>query len=52
MTRKSRRELERAIDDLGTTDPTDAVDLTVRYAVVDAEGAVVDGFTKELAPDR
>lgn len=52
MTRKSRRELERAIEDLGATESTDPVDVTLRYAVVDGDGAVVDEFTRELAPDR
>lgn len=49
MTRRTRRELDRAIDDLAGTDTDDPPD---RYVicrhVVDGDGEVIDVHTKEF----
>ena len=52
MTRKSKREIERALDDLDAPDAgDDSVSVTIRQTVVDAEGDVV-GVAETLEVGR
>lgn len=49
MTRRSRRELDRAIGDLAESDTDDDPDrYVIRRHVVDADGEVIDVHTKEF----
>lgn len=47
MTRKTRRELERAIENLGTGN-VDSKEFVIRYNVVNGDGNVVDAFAREF----
>lgn len=52
MTRRSKRELERGLERLGSDEPDeDAVAITIRHAVVDEDGAVA-GVHSETTVDR
>ena len=47
MTRKSRRKLERAIEDLDTDAPRRRDKIVIRYTVVDGDSEVTDTFDRE-----
>ena len=52
MTRESKREIERALDDLDAPDAgDDSVSVTIRQTVVDVEGDVV-GVAETLDVER
>jgi len=49
MTRRSRRELDRAIDDLAEADDDLPDRYVIRRRVVDADGEIIDTQTVEFS---